>query len=62
MEVSMRLTPPTTSTFLLSLIIAAVAVAMPYLPLLSSHIPLDKFYVSLIAYVILMAGNVIRGI
>lgn len=58
----MRLTPPTNSTFFLSLLIAIFAVAMPYVPSLASHIPLDKFYVCLIAYAILMAGNVVKGI
>ncbi len=58
----MQLTPPTSTTFFLSLILAIFAVALPYIPGLAGHIPLDKFYIAVIAYLILLVGNLVRGV
>jgi hypothetical protein len=57
----MFLTPPTWKTLLISLAIAVVAIAMPYIPVVSS-IPLDRVYVMAAGYTLLLAGNIIRGL
>jgi hypothetical protein len=57
-----RLTPPTQLTLLISVVLAILAAALHYtgtaLPLLNGH----HFALLLLAYLVLLAGNVIEGI
>lgn len=58
----LRLTPPTSTTFIISIIIAAVAIAGQYVHQISSFVPFNMFWLAVIAYLILFFGNIIRGI
>jgi hypothetical protein len=58
----LRLTPPTITTFIISVILAAIAVAGQYIPEISDLVPISMFWLAVIAYVVLFVGNVIRGI
>ncbi|MDX2263770.1 MAG: hypothetical protein NW215_02200 [Hyphomicrobiales bacterium] len=58
----MRFTPPTSTTFFLSLLLAILGFVMAFWPKLAGAVPLDKFYVLVIAYAILLAGTVVKGI
>jgi hypothetical protein len=58
----LRLTPPTVTTFVISVILAVVALAAHYSHQISGHIPINTFWLAVIAYVVLFLGNVIRGI
>jgi len=57
-----RLTPPTQLTFLISVVLAILAVILHYanisLPLVHTH----YFALLLLAYLVLVAGNVLDGI
>jgi hypothetical protein len=57
-----RLTPPTTTTFAISIILAVVAVAGQYIHQISNYVPTSMFWLAVIAYLVLFFGNVIRGI
>ena len=57
-----RLTPPTITTLLISLILAVVAVAGQYNHQISSLIPMSMFWLAVIAYIVLLLGNLIRGL
>ncbi|MGC2411016.1 MAG: hypothetical protein WA441_13750 [Methyloceanibacter sp.] len=56
----MNLSPPTTAVFVISLILAVLAVISTFvaIPLVSAN----AFWVAIIAYVILAVGNVFRGV
>ncbi|MGZ5917677.1 MAG: hypothetical protein ACXWJ4_10205 [Methyloceanibacter sp.] len=56
----MNLSPPTTVVFVISLILAVLAVIGTFvaIPLVSAN----AFWVAIIAYVILAVGNVFRGV
>jgi hypothetical protein len=56
----MNLTPPTTIVFIVSLILAALAVIGKFvaIPFITEH----GFWVAIIAYVILAVGNLFRGV
>ena len=58
----LRLTPPTTTTFAISIILAVVAVAGQYVHQISNYVPINMFWLAVIAYLVLFFGNVIRGI
>ena len=58
----LRLTPPTITTFLISLVLAAVAVAGQYVDQISNLVPVNMFWLAVIAYVVLFVGNIVRGI
>jgi hypothetical protein len=58
----LRLTPPTTTTLLISLILAVVAVAGQYIHQISNYIPMSMFWLAVIAYIVLLLGNLIRGL
>jgi hypothetical protein len=55
----MNLSPPTTAVFIISVILAVLAIisAFVQIPLISAH----AFWVAIIAYIILAVGNVFRG-
>ena len=56
----MNLTPPTTVVFIVSLILAALAVIGKFaaIPFITDH----GFWVAIVAYVILAVGNLFRGV
>ena len=56
----MNLTPPTTIVFIISLILAALAVIGKFaaIPFITDN----GFWVAIVAYVILAAGNLFRGV
>jgi hypothetical protein len=56
----MNLTPPTTAVFIVSLVLAALAVIGKFaaIPFITEH----GFWVAIVAYVILAAGNLFRGV
>jgi hypothetical protein len=56
----MNLSPPTTAVFIISLILAALAVIGKFvqIPFITEY----NFWVAIIAYVILAVGNLFRGV
>jgi hypothetical protein len=56
----MNLSPPTTVVFVISLILAALAIIGKFvaIPFFSQH----GFWVAVVAYVILAIGNIFRGV
>ena len=57
----MNLTPPTTAVFIVSLILAALAVIAALgvnIPFISDH----TVWVAIVAYVVLAVGNLFRGV
>jgi hypothetical protein len=56
----MNLSPPTTTVFVISLILAVLAIIGTFvaIPLISAN----AFWVAIIAYIILAVGNVFRGV
>jgi hypothetical protein len=57
-----RLTPPTSTTFIISIIIAAVAIAGQYSNQIAHLVPFNLFWLAVVAYLVLFFGNLIRGI
>lgn len=57
----MRLTPPTYSTFLISLLIAILSVAAQFIPKVAVSIPFSAYWVLIAAYLVLMLGNLVKG-
>ena len=56
----MNLSPPTTAVFVISLILAVLAVIGKFVPI--PFITEQGFWVAVIAYVVLAVGNVFRGV
>jgi hypothetical protein len=56
----MNLSPPTTVVFVISLILAALAIVGHFvpLPIMSEH----GFWMAVIAYIVLVVGNVAKGL
>jgi hypothetical protein len=56
----MNLSPPTTAVFIISAILAVLAIIGTFvaIPFISGH----AFWVAIIAYVILAVGNLFRGV
>jgi hypothetical protein len=56
----MNLSPPTTAVFIISLILAVLAIIgqFAHIPFISDH----GFWVAVIAYFVLAIGNVFRGV
>ena len=56
----MNLSPPTTVVFIVSLILAALAVIGKFaaIPFITDH----GFWVAIVAYVVLAVGNLFRGV
>jgi len=59
-----RLTPPSFGVFLLSLLLAGVAVATLYfrVPIVGHYVSAHRFWVLAVAYAILLAGVVFQGL
>ena len=58
----LRLTPPTITTLVISIILAVVAVAAQIIPQLGNSVPISTFWLAIIGYGVLLLGNLIRGI
>ena len=59
----MRLNPPTVFIFLISLLLATLAIiAQQGLLTIPSLIPTQNFWLAISAYVILAIGNLVRGL
>jgi hypothetical protein len=56
----MNLSPPSTVVFIISLILAALAVIGKFAPI--PFVTDQGFWVAIIAYVILAVGNLFRGV
>ena len=56
----MNLSAPTTPIFLISLVLAILAVLGVYMPI--PVVSGNAFWVAIIAYVVLLVGNVARGL
>jgi hypothetical protein len=56
----MNLSPPTTAVFVISLILAVLAVIGKFVAI--PFITDNGFWVAIIAYVVLAVGNVFRGV
>ena len=56
----MNLSAPTTLVFIISLVLAILAVLSTFMPL--PIIGEYKFWVAIAAYVVLAAGNVLKGV
>jgi hypothetical protein len=56
----MNLSPPTTAVFVISLILAVLAIIgqFAHIPVITDH----AFWVAIIAYFVLAIGNVFRGV
>ena len=57
----MRLTPPTNTTFMISVLLAVLAIVGQFVHMVSSSIPISMFWVAIAAYIVLFLGNVLRG-
>jgi hypothetical protein len=57
----MNLTPPTNMTFLISMLMAVIAIVGQFISMISNYIPISMFWLAIIAYIVLFLGNVIRG-
>lgn len=57
----MRLTPPTNITFFISMLLAILSIAGQFVSMVSNYIPISMFWVSIVAYIVLWLGNLVRG-
>ena len=58
----MRLNPPTILIFLVSLIIAILAILPRFGVDIPNYIPNQEYWLAILAYVVLMLGNLIKGL
>lgn len=57
----MRLTPPTKMTLLVSVVLASLAIVGQFVNMVSNYIPISMFWVAIVAYFVLLLGNLVRG-
>ena len=59
----MRLNPPTVIIFVISLLLAFLAIMtkLQFLPI-PRHLPHQEFWLAITAYCVLMVGNVVKGL
>ena len=57
----LRLTPPNQITFTISVVIAVIAVILHYTHIAIPYATVSNFLTLLIAYLVLLAGNVLKG-
>lgn len=59
----MRLNPPTLVIFLISFILAALALVMKmgFVPM-PRYLPHQEYWLAISAYLVLMVGNVVKGL
>jgi hypothetical protein len=58
---SMRLTPPTNLTFVISMLLAALAIVGQFVSMIQVNMPISMFWVAIVAYIVLWLGNLLRG-
>jgi hypothetical protein len=56
----MNLTPPSTAVFVVSVILAALALIGKFVPI--PFITENGFWVAIVAYIVLVVGNLFRGV
>ncbi len=59
----MRLNPPSIAVFLISFVLAALAIVtkLGFFPV-PRYLPHQEFWLSIVAYFTLMVGNLVRGL
>jgi hypothetical protein len=59
----MRLNPPTIAVFLISFVLASLALItkLGFIPI-PRYLPHQEFWLSIVAYLTLMVGNLVRGL
>ncbi len=59
----MRLNPPTVIIFLISLLLASLALMtkLQFIPI-PRHLPHQEFWLAITAYFTLMTGNIVKGL
>jgi hypothetical protein len=59
----MRLNPPTIALFLISLVLAAMAMVtkLGFVPV-PRYLPHQEYWLAISAYLVLMVGNLVRGL
>jgi hypothetical protein len=59
----MRLNPPSILIFLVSVVLASLALVMKlgFVPM-PRYLPHQEFWLSIVAYMVLMVGNMVRGL
>lgn len=59
----MRLNPPTIVIFLISLVLAALALVtkLGFVPV-PRYLPHQEYWLAITAYLVLMMGNIVRGL
>ena len=60
-DIIIQLTPPTSLTFTISILLAVLAIVGQFAHMVSNYIPISMFWVAIIAYIVLFLGNVVRG-
>ena len=58
----MRLTPPSNAVFFISVALAVIAVILHYAHIPIPHVTQTNFVTLLIAYLVLLAGNLFEGV
>jgi hypothetical protein len=57
----MRLTPPTNLTFVISMLLAALAIVGQFVSMIQVNMPISMFWIAIVAYIVLWLGNLLRG-
>jgi hypothetical protein len=57
-----QLTPPAQATFTISVVIAVIAVILHYAHIAIPHVTQSNFVILLIGYLVLLAGNLFKGV
>ena len=57
-----RLTPPAQATFIVSIVIAVMAVVLHYAHIAIPHVTQTNFVTLLISYLVLLAGKLFEGV
>jgi hypothetical protein len=57
----MRLTPPPNLTFVISMMLAALAIVGQFVSMIQVNMPISMFWVAIVAYIVLWLGNLLRG-
>ena len=61
----MRLNPPSLSVFLISLLLAGLALISKFGAIginVPRYLPHQEYWLALVAYIVLMVGNLVRGL
>jgi hypothetical protein len=59
---TMRLTPPNQITFVISVVIAVIAVILHYAGIAIPRVTQSNFVTLLVGYLVLLAGNLFEGV